>query len=93
MRDMGNFEIGRKPISNLKLDNLKLDCRQQDTVGTDVSMSLRVQFQISDFGFEMGFRPISKFPFSRWAACTIALYGIRDFDANLSRATGNRRSA
>jgi hypothetical protein len=41
--------------------NLKLDCRVQDAVGTDVSMSLTVQFQISDFGFEMGVRPISDF--------------------------------
>ena len=40
---MGNFEIGQKPVSNPK---------------TEIS-NWTVQPEISDFGFEMGFCPIS----------------------------------
>ena len=53
-----NFEIGRKPISNPKFEighaqAWSYQSRRRAVVG--------VQFEISDFGFEMGFRPISEF--------------------------------
>src|SRR5437660_6138561 len=44
-----DFEIGRKPISNPKSEIANWTVSECD-----------VQFKISDFGFEMGFRPISK---------------------------------
>src|SRR5437660_12329406 len=44
-----DFEIGRKPISNPKSEIENWTVSECD-----------VQFKISDFGFEMGFRPISK---------------------------------
>jgi hypothetical protein len=57
-RKTKNFEIGRKPISNPKSE---ISNWTAEPCG---SGALRVQFKISDFGFEMGFRSISKFPFS-----------------------------
>src|SRR5262249_11854180 len=46
---VGKFEIGRKPISNPKAE-----------ISNWTDWPLVFQFKISDFGFEMGFRPISK---------------------------------
>jgi hypothetical protein len=54
-----NFEIGRKPISNPKSEisnwTRTVTPPSLKTAGT----ILGVQSAISDFGFEMGFRPIS----------------------------------
>src|SRR5262249_20121518 len=58
----GKFETGRKSISNPKSEirNLKLDSTRPR--GLD---QYNLRFRILDFGFEMGFRPISNFPLQR----------------------------
>src|SRR5262245_59261133 len=51
-QEEGELEIGRKPISKSEIRNVEFDC---------LAALQLVQFEISDFGPEMGFRPISKF--------------------------------
>jgi hypothetical protein len=60
-----NFEIGPKPISNPKSEILKLD---------STTRLEQFNFEISDFGFEMGFRPISSFLFGDCAGQKDGVY-------------------
>jgi hypothetical protein len=53
-----NWEIGQKPTLNPKSRNPKLKYRAVRAVLIDGSLLKRVQFEISDFGFKVGFCPI-----------------------------------
>ena len=54
----GELEIGQKPISKPKSE-ISNWTRIRVGVGLDCPQALAVQSEISDFGFEMGFCPIS----------------------------------
>lgn len=58
----GNCEIGQRPTSNPNSRSLTLDCLGRQAVRSDDFSPLLVQSEISDFGFEVGFCPISLFP-------------------------------
>jgi hypothetical protein len=56
---MENREIGQKPTLNPKSQITDWTTQDRHDVLTDSSMPVRVQFEISDFGFKVGFYPIS----------------------------------
>jgi hypothetical protein len=59
LKESGNWT---KAHLKSKIKTLKLNTHERGAIGSDGVQFHAVQSAISDFGFEMGFCPISQFP-------------------------------
>jgi len=60
MKELKNLKLDKSP-SQIRNPKSQIGLLGPATCFIDSSTLWRVQFKISDFGFEMGFCPISKF--------------------------------